>query len=92
MVEQASFSGDSGDIAKVDTLFKMDNSLDLTENLFKIEEAEQKEFLAFKIIMKQKEESKLREKLDQINKDKINLSSEMKRQNEELNSTLCGKK
>jgi hypothetical protein len=42
--------------------------------------------------MKQKEEVKLREKLEHIQKEKVILMNEMKRQNEELNSTLCGKK
>ena len=45
-------------------------------------------FLTFKINMKQKEEVKLRERLEQIKKEKVILSNEMKRQNEELNSTL----
>jgi tousled-like kinase len=73
-------------------LFDIDNGFELTQSLFRIGENEQKEFLTFKINMKQKEESKLRERLEQIKKEKIVLANEMKRQNEELNSTLWGKK
>ena len=36
-------------------------------------------------LLKQKEEIKLRERLEQIKREKILLSNEMKRQNEELN-------
>jgi predicted nuclease with TOPRIM domain len=72
----------------VDNLFDIDNGFELTQSLFRIGENEQKEFLTFKINMKQKEESKLRERLEQIKKEKIVLANEMKRQNEELNSTL----
>ena len=92
IMEQATTSGTTDDIAEVDMLFDFDNTLELTQNLFKIEETEQKEFLTFKINMKQKEEVKLREKLEHIQKEKVILMNEMKRQNEELNSTLCGKK
>lgn len=91
IIEQAN-SGSNDDKAEADNLFDMDNSLELTQSLFRIGENEQKEFLTFKINMKQKEESKLRERLEQIKKEKIVLANEMKRQNEELNSTLCGKK
>ena len=92
MIEQATNSGSSDDKAEVDNLFDIDNGFELTQSLFKIEECEQKEFLAFKIQMKQKEEAKIRDRLDQIKKEKVILANEMKRQNEELNSTLCGKK
>jgi hypothetical protein len=87
IIEQAN-SGSSDDKAEVDNLFDIDNGFELTQSLFRIGENEQKEFLTFKINMKQKEESKLRERLEQINKEKIVLANEMKRQNEELNSTL----
>lgn len=91
IIEQAN-SGSSDDKAEVDNLFDIDNGFELTQSLFRIGENEQKEFLTFKINMKQKEESKLRERLEQIKKEKIVLANEMKRQNEELNSTLWGKK
>jgi tousled-like kinase len=91
-MEQATTSGTSDSKAEVDLLFDIDHSLELTKNLFKIEENEQKEFLTFKISMKQKEEMKLRERMEQFNKEKVVLANEMRRQSEELNSSLCGKK
>ena len=42
--------------------------------------------------MKQKEEARIREILENMKMEKTLLANEMKRQNEELNSTLCGKK
>lgn len=75
-----------------DSLFDTDNTFELTENLFKIDESEQRDYLTFKINMKQKEESQIREQLEYLKKQKIMLSNEMKRQNEELNSSLCGKR
>jgi tousled-like kinase len=93
IMEQATSSNTtSAENKEIDNLFDISNTLELTQNLFRVDEAEQKEFLTFKISMKQKEEAKLREKLDQLKREKNSLSSEMRRQNEELNSTLCGKK
>lgn len=92
IIEKASTSGLEDHKAEVDNLFNVDNTLELTQGLFKIEENEQKEFLTFKINMKQKEEARIRELLENMKKEKTLLSNEMKRQNEELNSTLCGKK
>ena len=92
IMEQATTSGTSDSKAEVDLLFDIDHSLELTKNLLKIEENEQKEFLTFKISMKQKEEMKLRERMEQFNKEKVVLANEMRRQSEELNSSLCGKK
>jgi hypothetical protein len=88
IIEQATASDTSDSKPEVDILFDINNPLELTQNLLKIEETEQKEFLTFKINMKQKEELKIREKLDQLNREKIMLSSEMKRQSEELNSVF----
>ena len=73
-------------------LFGVGNRLEISHNLSKIQENEQKDYLTFKISMKQKEEARVRENLDYLKKEKLMLSSEMKRQNEELNSSLCGKK
>ena len=92
IMEKASTSGLSENKAEADMLFDLDNCLELSQSLWKIEESEQKEFLAFKISMKQKEESKIKEKLEVLKREKVILSNEMKRQNEELNSSLCGKK
>ncbi len=92
IIEKASTSGLEDHKAEVDNLFNRDNTLELTQGLFKIEENEQKEFLTFKINMKQKEEARIREVLENMKMEKTLLANEMKRQNEELNSTLCGKK
>lgn len=90
IVEQASTSNEGK--TEAENLFDFDHTLEVTENLLKIEENEQKDYLTFKINMKQKEEAYIREKIVQLNKEKMKLTNEMKRQNEELNSTLCGKK
>ena len=92
IIEQNSNSLMSEDKQEPDLLFDSNNEFELTKNLWHIDEFEQKDFLTFKINMKQKEEIKLRERLEQIKKEKVLLSNEMKRQNEELNSTLWGKK
>ena len=93
IMEQATApNGTQPEPKEIDNLFAINNPLELTESLFKIDEVEQKEFLTFKISMMQKEEAKLKEKLDQLKREKASLSAEMKRQTEELNSTLCGKK
>jgi len=91
-MEKASTSGCNESKVEVDMLFNLEHTLELTQGLFKIEESEQKEFLAFKISMKQKEEAKIRDRLEQLKKEKALLSNEMKLQNEELNSVLCGKR
>jgi hypothetical protein len=85
MMEQNSNSLMSEDNPEPDLLFDGSNEFELTKNLSKIDEFEQKDFLTFKINMKQKEETKLRERLEQIKKEKVLLSNDMKRQNEELN-------
>jgi len=91
-MEKATNSGCSESKDEVDTFFNLGNTLELTQGLFTIEECEQKEFLTFKVSMKQKEEAKIREKLEILKKEQAMLSNEMKNQSDELNSALCGKK
>lgn len=88
IIKEATNPNNSLDKEAVDTLFDFSNSIELSRSLSKIEETEEKEFLTLKISMKQKEETRLRERLELIKKEKIVLSQEMKRQNDELNSTL----
>ena len=92
IIEQASSSGHEEAKTEVDMLFGVGNRLEISHNLSKIQENEQKDYLTFKISMKQKEEARVRESLDYLKKEKLMLSSEIKRQSEELNSSLCGKK
>lgn len=51
-MEQATTTTKTDNKSGIDNLFDLENTIELTQNLFRVDEAEQKEFLTFKINMK----------------------------------------